>query len=318
MSTRAQGANATLLLGFENEYGTPPNEGYVKAPFVTSTLGSDQPLVEDDTLGFGRDPMPPGYGPLAIDGDVVVPLDLRNIGLWLKGLLGAPVSTDGAGETAGAKVHTWTSGATCLPSLTAEIGNPEVPSYRRHFGAMVGALRLPIQTTGMVSATFTLLGQGESGAAATIDATPTTHVYTRFQAGQGSVLLDGVPIGTLMSGEVSYSNNLEGFRPARDDEKLSGIDLGKAACTGTAKVRFADTCLMDKARGKTPVALTFRYRIAATASLAVTIPEVYLPRPRISIQGPAGIDVDYAWHASRTTAGAPMMTVALVNDVAGY
>ncbi len=318
MSTRAQGANATLLLGFESAYGTPPDNGYVKAPFVTSTLGGDQPLIEDDTLGFGRDPLPPSYGPLTVDGDVVVPLDLRTIGVWLKGLLGAPVTTDGAGDALGAKVHAWTSGAAALPSLTAEVGNPEVPSYRRHFGAMVGSWRLPIQTTGTVSTTFTLLGQGESGAAATIDATPKAHVYTRFQAGQGSVLLDGTPIGTLMGGEVSYSNNLDGFRPARDDDKLTGIDLGKAACTGNAKVRFADTTMMDKARGKTPMALTFRYRIAATAALAVTIPEVYLPRPRISIQGPAGIDVDYAWQASRTTAGNPMMTVVLVNDVTGY
>ncbi len=315
---RAQGANASLLAAFESVYGNSPSDGYVKLPFVSSTLGADQPLVEDDTLGFGRDPLPPSYGPLTVDGEVPVPLDLRSIGVWLKGLLGSPATTDGAGGAAGAKVHAWSSGATELPSLTFEVGNPEVPSFRRHFGGMVGSWKLPIQTTGTVTTSFTVLGQGEASDDETVDASPSSYAYQRFQAGQGAVLLDGASLGSLTGGELNYTNNLDAFRPVRDDEKIEGVDLGKTACSGTIKVRFATTTLLDKATSKTPVALAFRYRISPTAMLLVTVPQVYLPRPRLSIQGPGGIDTDFAWQASRTTAGTAMMTVTLTNDVAEY
>ena len=51
---RAYGANAQLLGLFEATYGTPPIGDFIKFPFVSSALGSEQNLINSDLLGQGR------------------------------------------------------------------------------------------------------------------------------------------------------------------------------------------------------------------------------------------------------------------------
>ena len=102
---RAYGANAQLLGKFETVYGTPPTGNYIKFPFVSSDLGSEQGLIASDLLGQGRDPSQPIRDVIRVEGNVVVPVDLRNFGHWLKALLGAPTTTDSRGlaiDTSGA------------------------------------------------------------------------------------------------------------------------------------------------------------------------------------------------------------------------
>ena len=58
--SRAYGWNARLLLGFETDYGQPPDaETYFQVPFISSTLDSEQGLIESNVLGLGRDPHRP-------------------------------------------------------------------------------------------------------------------------------------------------------------------------------------------------------------------------------------------------------------------
>jgi Phage tail tube protein len=92
--TRAQGARSVMALNFESIYGTPETLGYHQVPFVSTTLGSEQPLLDNEVLGFGRDPLAPSKDALNSDGNVVIPMDVRNFGFWLKATFGAPVSED--------------------------------------------------------------------------------------------------------------------------------------------------------------------------------------------------------------------------------
>ncbi len=90
--TRARGANALLGGAFETTYGTPPAE-FLRLPFVSSNLGEEQGLLEDDLLGMGRESQDPTDDVITNDGDVVVPVDSRLFGFWLKSMFGAPVTT---------------------------------------------------------------------------------------------------------------------------------------------------------------------------------------------------------------------------------
>ena len=81
---RAQGARALMALAFETTYGTPPVSGYTRMPFASTTLGAEQPLLNSELLGYGRDPLPPIKDAVTSDGDVVVPIDAQAFGFWLK------------------------------------------------------------------------------------------------------------------------------------------------------------------------------------------------------------------------------------------
>ena len=93
---RAQGARAQMALAFETVYGTAPASGYTRVPFASTSLGSEQPLITSELLGYGRDPLAPIKDAVTADGDVVVPIDAEAFGFWLKAAFGEP-TTSGAG-----------------------------------------------------------------------------------------------------------------------------------------------------------------------------------------------------------------------------
>jgi hypothetical protein len=191
---RAYGANALLLAAFETTYGTSPASGYTRFPFVSSSLGSEQGLIDSDVLGQGRDPAAPSRDVIKVEGDLVVPVDLRFFGHWLKALLGPPVST---GSAPGPFTHEFGSGADSLPSLSVEIGMPEVPAYFMIGGVRINSLQLNFQRSGHANATLNTIGQGETRNATTHGGTPETMAFRRFSQFQGQVKLDGVQLANL-------------------------------------------------------------------------------------------------------------------------
>ena len=87
---RARGANPIMAAAYESTYGTVPGSGFKKLPFVSADIGEDQALIASDLLGYGRDPQQPARDVINNEGNIVVPIDLRNFGYWLKLLMGAP------------------------------------------------------------------------------------------------------------------------------------------------------------------------------------------------------------------------------------
>ncbi len=118
---RAHGARAQMALAFETVYGSAPTTGFRTVPFVSTTLGSEQPLIASELLGQGRDPLAPIKDAVTADGDVVVPIDVENFGLWLKAAFRAPTTS---GTTP--KTHTFQSGSWSLPSLSIETAMREL------------------------------------------------------------------------------------------------------------------------------------------------------------------------------------------------
>lgn len=89
---RQTGALAALNAAFESVYGTPPGSGYRQLPFGPGTrLGASRPLLENELLGFGRDPLAPVLDAVMADGEIVVPMDVENWGVWLKAAFGQAV-----------------------------------------------------------------------------------------------------------------------------------------------------------------------------------------------------------------------------------
>ncbi len=427
--SRARGANATMAAAFEAVYGTPPASGYRKLPFVSSALGEEQNLIASDLLGLGREPLPPGRDVINNDGDVVVPVDLRNFGYWLRLLPGAPATAQGitasgyfdfsaqptanstitvggadwtftssgaTGDesnigvtlkdtliaavqgfnasataaleserytlnTAGTRItvthktvgtsgnsvtltasstpasngtpsgtnrtggsatgpynHVFDSGALSLPSVAIEIGLPDVPSYGMNFGARANSMHIQIQRSGLLNATMALIAQGETKSASSGAGFPTEAVIERFSQFQGEIMRNGVPLGSIVSAEIDYSNSLDKVETIRSDGRIEDADPANVAVHGNIVVRFADTVLLDQAVNGSASELSFGWKIASDKQLHFVMHEVYLPKPKMPVQGPGGIQATFAYQAAKDPALQKTMTAVLVNDVTAY
>ncbi|MDF2140857.1 phage tail tube protein [Paenirhodobacter sp. CAU 1674] len=312
---RAQGARAQMALGFESVYGTPPASGnFWKVPFVSSTLGSEQPLLNSDLLGFGRDPLAPIKDAITTDGDVVIPLDSRYLGLWLKGLFGDPVTTGASAPYS----HEFRSGGWTLPSMAIELGNPDVPSYRMVAGVRVNSISWNMQRSGLVTATVNCIAQGETPAGSSAVGTMDELALTRFGSFNGEIKRNGSLLGSVVSGSVTYTNNLDRVETIRSDGKIEDADPSIAALSGEIVVRFANTTLLDQATAGTDCELSFGYPLDANNSLILTAHSVFLPKPRLPIEGPGGMQATFAWQAALDSVTGRMATVTLVNDMADF
>lgn len=420
---RAQGARALMAFAFEGVYGTPPGSGFRQVPFVSTDLGGEQPLLDNEVLGFGRDPLAPSRDAFNADGSVVIPMDVENLGLWLKATFGQPVTTasvaatgsltfsaqpvasstitvagtvftfvasgavgnqinigaslaltmtalavvlnasvvpavaaatytatatainiafdalghagnaftlaasttpasnatpSGATLTGGANDHTFTSGGWTLPSIAVETQMPEVPRFSMYSGAVVDELSWEMKRAGLLQATVKLIAQGESVVAATVAGSLSALNYKRFGHFNGSVLRDGVAIANITQARVNYMNNLERIDAIRGDGRVEGVDPSIAALKGQIVTRFSDLTLFNQAIAGSPCALQFSHTISASEKFVFTAHAVYLPRPRVPIEGPGGVEATFDWQAALATSPARMATAVLTNGVAAY
>jgi len=316
---RAQGARAQMALAFETSYGTPPVGGFTKMPFASTSLGAEQPLLNSELLGYGRDPLAPIKDAVTADGDVVVPLDAEAFGFWLKAAFGQPVTTGAEAPYS----HVFQSGSWTLPSMSIETGMPEVPRFAMYSGCVLDQISWQMQRSGLLTATARLVAQGETLATTTVAfgepaSPPTALNLKRFGHFNGAITRNGTALGNVVSAEITYANNLDRIETIRGDGNIDGADPSIAALTGRIEVRFADSALVNQAFNGDPCEITSAYVLPSGESFTFTIHAVYLPRPRIEISGPQGVQATFEWQAARDAVLGRMCTATLINDIEEY
>ena len=312
---RAQGARSQLAVAFETQYGISPISGFTRLPFASSTLSAEQPLIANELLGYGRDPLAPVRDAITADGDLTVPIDTEGFGFWLKAAFGAPTTT---GSSPGPYTHVFHSGNWTLPSMSIETGMPEVPRFAMYSGVMVNQLSWTMQRSGLLTASAQLVAQGETVATTTQAGTPADLDLRRFGHFNGAITRNGTALGNVISAQITYANNLDRIETIRNDGMIDGADPSIAALNGQIELRFADMVLMNQAIAGGPCELEFAYTLTSGESLTVTAHAVYLPRPRIEISGPQGIQASFDWQAARGSSPARMATITLVNNTEEY
>lgn len=422
---RGQGARSQMAVAFEPSYGVAPPAGdFWRVPFASTTLGSEQPLLASELLGYGRDPITPVRDAITVDGDVVVPLDTRFLGIWLSALMGLPTTTAFAAATGsvvfsaqpvanatltvngtlftfvtaaptgnqiqiganlgatltnavtalnasvvpgvaaatysqtggttlvithdtlglagnaftlatsstpasngtlsgptlsgGRNAHEFRSGSWDLPSLAAEVAFPDVPHFALVTGIRADQIQWTMQRSGLVTATVSCVAQREVVAAASVVGAVTELPLTRFGAFSGGIRRNGTLLANVVSGQIGYMNNLDRVETIRDDGAIDGADPAMAMMQGNIEVRFADQTLLNQAVSGQSCELSFGYDLGPLGSVSVVAHEVFLPRPRIPVQGPGGIQTTFDWQAARDPVLGRMATITLVNDMASY
>lgn len=302
-----------MALAFETAYGTPPAGGFTKMPFASTTLGAEQPLLNSEFLGYGRDPLAPIKDAVTADGDVIVPIDAEAFGFWLKAAFGDPVTT-----STGPWTHEFRSCAWTLPSLSIETGMPEVPRYAIYSGCVLDQLSWQMQRSGLLTATARLVAQGETIGGVSSTGTPAPIELKHFGHFNGTITRNGAALGNVVSAQISYANNLDRIATIRADGRIDGADPSIAALTGSIEIRFADSALVTQAIDGEACALEFSYALPSGESFTFTVHAVFLPRPRIEISGPQGVQASFDWQAARDSTLGRICTATLINDREEY
>jgi hypothetical protein len=228
----------------------------------------------------------------------------------------------GATLSGGGYNHTFISGAASLPSFAAEIGHANVPAYFVHTGCMLGSMALNFQRSGAANATLNVIAQGETRFTSTQGGTPTSRVYKPFSQFNGSIKRNNVALASITSAQFTYSNGMQTVPTIRNDGLIEAVDPTIINVNGTIDVRFADTTLVDDAINNNAIELELAYKLAGldgnNFSLTWTFHEVYLPRPRIPVSGPGGVQASFNWQGVYDDALTKSVTVVLKNDVISY
>ena len=111
---------------------------------------------------------------------------------------------------------------------------PEVPRYAMYSGCVLDQLSWQMQRSGLLTATASLVAQGESSrhrpaAAGTLSLNSRSSVSA---ISTDSVARNGTALGNVVSADITYANNLDRIETIRSDGRIDGADPSIAALTG--------------------------------------------------------------------------------------
>lgn len=311
---RAYGSDSVLLVKEQVAFETPATGNFRKVPFFSTSIGAEQGLVtEPRILGQGRGAPRPFRDVVNAGGDFVVPVDAENIGFWLKMFFGSPATTGTSDFT-----HVFKTEALTLPFFSAEVGHPKVPAYHMNTGISVTALEWSWARSGVPQMTVTCLSRDETVAGSTGGGSPAEYAYTPLNQYQGSLKRGGVAMGNIVSANMRVDNGSYPVENIRPDGLLDGVDPGPVSASGSVTVRYANRDFAELAQDGTAVDLEFGWVVDADTSLLIRMPEVYLPRVKHPVSGPAGVQATYNFTAAYNQGATATVSATLKNQVSAY
>ena len=228
----------------------------------------------------------------------------------------------GATLSGGCYTHVYISGAATLPSFTAEVGHLNVPAYGLNTGCMLESMALDFQRSGGAKATLKIMAQGEVINITSGGGTPTTRLYKPFSQFNGSILRNGVALANVTGAKLTYANGLQDVKALRSDALIDAIDPTLITASGSIDLRFADMTLLNDAINGNAIQLQLQYQFpgldANNYLFNWTFHSVFLPKPKMQISGPGGVQAAFNWEAAYNDSLGKSVTVTLKNDVSAY
>ena len=320
-----RGRQSKVRIGYQSAFLTQQTTGFQELNVYSHNFERKRAVEPDDLLGAGLlntiDARAAAPALEEASGSLSVPLDVAQIGFWLKALLGAP-SVSGTTP----KVYTFTSGATQIPSLTIEREFVAAAQYETMVGGVVRDAKFSFgQTPGFRSVDLNLMGrQILVPAAATIAGTPTVQpLSSRIPASVGTLKNSGVAIGRVISGDITFTNQLT-FDNYIGDAFVDDAVVEAQDVAINASIRYSTDALRNLATVDAtllipPVqSLSLEYVLSANASLILTLPNVRLEPMNVGVTNGKSLTIGVKGRAEGSS-GSAMMTAVLTNTYAtGY
>lgn len=218
------------------------------------------------------------------------------------------------------KTHVFPIDLNDRPSALLELGHTDIGKYYRTLGAKVNSLSYDI-TAQEQNISLAVIAGAETAEASVFDATPTVLTPLRG-CGHGGQLSDGsgTTLGTIVSGDISVSNNMTGQSLADGQEGFGLIEQGDTNIGGKIRTVFDGAGAYALARASTSTRMRVSSSVANgsdTFRLVWDCPNVDLVEKAPPKEGKSGLYVELDWMAHRDSAG-NLPLVMLTNDVASY
>lgn len=243
VAKRAQGAQSSLTMAFETDFGTTPSTGGVVMPIISSSLKASQNLNDSSVIRGTRNPAAPSRGNIDTSGSIVPPVDVLGFGYWLKLGFGAPTTTaQGSG-----KKHVFKIGPD-MPSATFEQGYKDISTYQQFSGVRMNKMSLNFGGDAELTASIDVMGCKETMAAVPFDTAPKSIVFTPFENLEATIKEGGATVANVLSMSLDIDFGLDG-----DSYAIGGkgfrtyIDTGIIGVSGTIKAFFQNMDLLNKA-----------------------------------------------------------------------
>jgi hypothetical protein len=187
--------------------------------------------------------------------------------------------------------------------MSIETGMPEVPRFAMYSGCVLDQLSWQMQRSGLLTATARLVAQGE-----TVARPPRRHARRAGAAAlrpfQRRDHAQRRALGNVVSAEITYANNLDRIETIRSDGRIDGADPVHRRADRPDRGALRRQTLVTQAINGEPCEMEFAYVAALGRELHLHRHAVYLPRPRIEISGPQGVQATFDWQAARDTSSA--------------
>lgn len=313
---RAKGINSKLALTYETAYGqTPilPTVGY-NMPFNQSKIAIKQNLIDSTTIRGRREQVQPAIGNIDVSGNVVVPIDQIGFGFWLRAMFGNP-ATSGSGEN---YTHIFKVTGS-QPSLVLEQQYPDIPTYEMFNGCKVNGCSFTYGGDSELTANFSIIGAKRTIGDTTFASTLADIPLLKFSNFQGSIEMEGLPLGIVTSASLNADFGLDGNTYAIGGGGYrTGLPEGTLQVSGSIKAFFEDTELLNKAINNTPSSLNFKFASGGN-SLGFFIEEVAFQQTSPGIESEKGIYINLPFKAYyKNGAGGSAIVATLVNSQASY
>lgn len=316
MPNQAIGVYAKLLVCPEESFKVLPATTAGKAysmPFNSVSLAANQNTSDPATITGRRDAVEAIYGNISNEGDIVVPLDARNIGVWLALAFGNPTTTS-AGS--GKYKHTFKASQT-QPSFAVEkVFNNGV--ILKSIGCKVSQLQFSFGGDGELTATISVVGCNEIEEQNEF-ATPKTINMLRYNNFQSALLIDNAEqqVATEVTCNIDFGIDTEGYAIGGNGYRVRANE-GIIKPSGSVTAFFDDNTYLQKALNSTEMALEIDLNSQGN-KLQLIMPEVKLNYSTPGIEGATGISQQFDYNAYYGDNDQDACVVfVLTNDVEKY
>lgn len=200
---KASGSRTQLAYAAETVYGTTDAvPQMILLPKQSVSLDLSKELLTNSTIVGDRMTLADRHGNYTVGGDVVAPLQHGQWDDWFQMLLGGAWGTPTANVIKNGSTNR---------SMTVEVGQLDLPQYRRFTGVRINSFGLEVDPGSIVTATWGLMGAGMTTSASALDATMTA-VQDKLGMSHigGSITVNG---GSVCA--TAFSLNIEnGMTPA--------------------------------------------------------------------------------------------------------